>query len=1701
MNLSAKKILRKTGKVLAWIVASIIFLIVLVYILIQIPAVQNFAKNKVVAYLEKKIGTKVTIRHLSLKIPSRLVLEGVYFEDQKRDTLLAADKLQVDIAMLRLLKSEVNVSYLGLEGMNANVYRLGKDTTFNFQYILDAFTSEQTKEPETDTSASTLKFNLDKIELDRIRATYHDDQTGNDVVFYLGHFDTKIKTFDLAHSIYEIPDINLSGIRSSVRQYKPLMTSTSADSVAAATDSAQALDLRLKNISLKDVQFSYNNTLQSLAADLNLGELTTDIKNLNLKTLLIQLNKIELNNTKVKLHMGKSEQARMVANETAEAADSVASNPWRVELGKLLLANNDLQFDNDNQPRQKTGMDYAHLNIKGLNTDIDSLVLTPDEYKGNVANISFMEQSGFDLQQLKTDFYYGPKQAYLNNLVFKTPGSALGDKISISYPSIASLATHIGDLYIDADLNNSQLSIRDLLTFAPQMEAQLPAFAKYKNATLKLNTNIRGYVKDLSIPVLQLSGIGSTNISMSGTIKNLPDAKRLTMDLRLANFRTTRADIESFLPKGSLPSNIRLPEFVAAQGSVSGNTGNLGGKLNIQTNKGTASVNGTFNANTKSYNATLALNNLDAGYFTKQEAMLGRVSLTATAKGQGYDPKTMNAVVNATLREAYVQGYNYTNLKLNAAVRRGNAVVKANMNDRNIAFDLNTTINNLSAKFPSVKLDLLLDTLNLQKLKVMPANYRLKGHVIADLPSTNPDSLAGTINIERLVFMDSVKMYQVDSVDVAAELNGTQRNITLSSQFASLNLNGTYKLTEIGSAMQDIINRYYALPGYKAVPYSPQDWVLAARITPAGLLANMFPQLKGTDTIGMRLDFNSTANSLNFITRAPKIIFGEQKIDSLTLIANNTETNRIDYGLTMSYAGSPTFFVNKTSLTGSFANDVLDANLDIKDAKQQSKYQLGLLVNALNGGSQIKASIKPALLLNYDKWAATEGNYVQYDSTGIIVNNLVISKDGQSLSIASQSLSTTAPLEVKFANFQIGTLSKFANQALPVDGTINGNAVARNVMTNPVFTSDLAISNLTYGKDTVGNIAVKVDNETANAYNADVSITGFDNDVRLTGKYYTGESRMDLNLAVNNLALATLRKLAPDQLSAAGGSLKGNVAVKGTLDRPSIIGEMRFVKAYLTPTMLGERFTLDNEAIVVSTRDIIFDNFTITDSLGSKAVIDGNIYTTDFQNFRFDMDITARNFEAINAPQRSGAMFYGKLNLNTDLKIRGTLGAPSVTASLRINKATDLSIVLPSENPEIVSRDGIIRFVDYDSVRSSVTVINPLDTIIQSELKGLDLTANIETDTAAQFTVVIDETTGDALKIRGKADLAAAMDKSGKISLTGDYSVNSGSYQLSVSVLKRRFEIQRGSTLTWTGDPTSANVNITALYLARTAPIDLMQNQPGNLTTYNQKLPFNVYLKMNGELLKPQISFDIQLPSEEATQWQRVEEKLAQVRADEAELNKQVFALLLLGRFVGENPFASAGEGTATSTMVRQTASGILSDQLNKLAGSLVSGVDLNFGLNSEDDYSTGTRATRTDLTVGVSKSLLNDRLKVSVGSNFELEGPQNTNRATTNIAGDLAVDYQVSRDGRYRLRAYRKNRYEGVIEGQVIETGVGFIFTLDYDSFKEIFQRPSEAEREQRKQIKQVEKQKEKAEKEIKEKQEAADTAHPNTSAPLQRL
>lgn len=1652
MNL--KKAGKTVLKIFAWIIGSIIFLVVLLFILIQVPAVQNFAKNKAVAYVQGKIKTRVEIGRLSLDFPKRLVLEKVYFEDQQKDTLLYARKIRVDIALFKLLSNEVNLQYLELNGIKTNIYRLAPDTSFNFDYIVKAFAGEEEEVPQPEDTAAPMKFNIGTIVLKNITARFHDDETGNNVYCYIGNFNTSIKTFDPDKFIFKINEVNLSDVNTKIYQYKPLIeVKDSTSPVPPPAASAVTPQLELKGINFNHILFNYRNGVSALAAFLKIGELSTHPENINLENLDIALKDLTFKNSVIKIGLGKSQEAKESKDVVVAKTDSQLSNPWKFYLAKADLNNNELIYDDNNSKPLTEGFDANHLHITGFVFNADSLMFTPAIYSGNIGQFALNEKSGLSLKKFHTRFYYSDTATSLTNLLLQTDGTTIQNRIIAKYPSIEAISKNPGNLYVDINLPNSKIAVKDILAFMPSYKRSMSA---YKVSAIKLNASAKGFVKDLSIPLFELSGYGDTYVKLSGTLKGLPDTKRAYYNVKINQFSSTKRDVLSLLPPKTLPDNFNLPDRFALNGFFKGSTSTFNTQLALKTNKGNIDVTGSMKPGDV-YAVDAKLQQIDAGYLLKQPENVGVISANVTASGIGFDIKKANAKYNLDVISAQVKGYTYQGLNVTGEINDGVNNTKATINDSAIALNLDLTADlSAASTYPPLQLDLLIDTLDAKALNLMSDTLSLSGRIVADLPSSNPDELVGSINITNLVVTRAGQQLNTDSLSITASGDSTSRVVNIYADSAlRATLAGQYKLTETAQALQQIINQYYAIPGYEQKNIATQNWVFDATLHPQGIVLQLAPDLKGSDSILVNAHLNTIENDLGLTAKSGRIIYGENSIDSLNINAQTAaDALHADVSVNGIKAGSTQLYA--TAIKASVANNQLEVDAISKDAKGNDEYTLGALLNQADSGFRI--SLKPNLVLDGDKWNVSDNNFIQYDSAGIIVNNFSISQGNQSLSINSETPVVTAPIKIDLKNFEIATITKMAHQdSLLASGTINGTAEITDPLNNMVFTSDITVNNLTYKLDTIGNIAVKVDNKTANAYTADVAITGNGNDVKLTGMYYTGEGKMDLNLALNQLNLAIIKPFSAGQIDQIAGFLKGRASLKGTIDKPEVDGSFNFENASVTPTISGEQFKIPNDAITVNAQGFHFNDFELVDPSGRKAVLDGDVLTSDFKDYTFDLTLNADDFTVVNAPQATDRMIYGKLNIDAEINIKGPMASPTVNGDLRVNKATDFALVLPQSDPEVQSREGVVRFIDKDNPQDTLVTNFNIDSLSLAQLSGIDVNANIETDSAAKFTIVVDERNGDALTLKGLANLNGGIDKSGKMTLTGAYQLQSGSYNLTLSLLKRQFLIKQGSTITWTGDPMDANINITAIYVANTPSIDLMQSSLAGrsaeeTTKYKEQLPFNVELHMTGELLKPIIAFDITLPERVATEWSDVETKLQQIRGDESELNKQVFALLLLGRFVQENPFVSAAGGTGLEGTIRESASRILTDQLNNLAGSLIKGVDINFGVTSGADYSTGTVANKTDLNVNVSKKLLNDRLRVNVGSDFQLEGPSHANQDASNIAGNVSVDYQLTKDGRYLVRVYQTNQYEAEFEGQVIETGMSFIVSLDYNEIKDLF-------------------------------------------------
>ncbi|MBK9492092.1 MAG: hypothetical protein IPO07_27285 [Haliscomenobacter sp.] len=401
-----------------------------------------------------------------------------------------------------------------------------------------------------------------------------------------------------------------------------------------------------------------------------------------------------------------------------------------------------------------------------------------------------------------------------------------------------------------------------------------------------------------------------------------------------------------------------------------------------------------------------------------------------------------------------------------------------------------------------------------------------RGELYANFPALNLDSLNGQIYITNSLLVTKDQRVNLDSVQVIAVHENNLQSLVLKTDFVNVNINGQYKLTQMGAIFKNAIQPYYAISAdTTTVTTDPYNFTIAATIVDHPAIHAFLSNLTRMDDIALAADFSSS-DGWNANLTVPYVSLGTNTLIDLNMTANTqgdrlrvvTNAGRVSSGESLALVG--------TRLRADLANDKIDFDLRIGDEADRDKYKLqGLL--AKEPGNQFALSLRPdSLLLNYTGWNINSDNLIRFGPALVNARNFDLSKGSQHLIINSPDTTANSPMEIRFADFRLATLTGFIQpDSLLADGTLNGNILLNDLITQPNFTTDLTINNLAIKSDTIGDVNAKIDNTKSNIFATNVTISGRGNDVALTGFYYLkpqNNSNMDLNLAIRSLQLNTL---------------------------------------------------------------------------------------------------------------------------------------------------------------------------------------------------------------------------------------------------------------------------------------------------------------------------------------------------------------------------------------------------------------------------------------------------------------------------------------------------------------------------------------------------------------------------------------------------
>lgn len=1670
VEIRKKSLFKKVFRVLKLMVMFVIFLSISVFVLLQTESFQNYARKEIVSFLEKKLDTKVVICGLSISFPSSIVLNGIYVEDQAKDTLFFAQSLALDVSMLKLLQNELQICEVKSNGLIVKMNRQFPDTSFNYQFVINAFSSKSPSIKEK----VPMKMAIEHIILDTTRFIFIDKIKGNEANIFITHFDTEIDVFDPGKLNFDIPIIKMHGVKGHVRQTSPLEIVTATKSTESISINPKTLFPQFTNnqTSIYNFKFDYSNEISGINTSINGLSLDIFPKKLDIAANLMAFKRVEMVEVKTKVGIQSKNSSDLIKLTSSDGREIMSEYlPWEVTADQISLQKNQFRFDDFTKPSISQGMDFAHLDLTKFNVIMDRFFIHKDTIAALISQGSMVDKSGFIMNSLYTDFLFTGKGIRADRLLMKTPGSELKRSIVIRYPSLDAIVKDKRLIDLDIRMDQSSIQVKDILYFTPFLYGK-PGFTDPK-IIYDINGRMKGSLKHLNFPRMQIRGFKNSRADFSGSLTNVTDLNQIGMNLDIHSLSTSADDIQILLPKGSLPEKITIPDLMYMKGKLNGNMSHMFTDLTLTTSLGNAKTKGTISRITKPtqvvYDVLMTVDDLQLGKLMQQPDILGAVTAKFSIKGDGFDPKIAKANIDGHIESFDYRGYIYKNINLNVLLDHMTFIAKGGIIDPNIHLKFEAE-GDLLAKKPCLIFHANVDSIKTFPLHFTSSSFVYRGKITSYMPAFDPDTLVGNVFITELLLLANNKRLSLDSVSMIASFEKNIQNIHLYSDFAKASILGKYKATQLGHIFFNAMLPYFAINNdTKANVTDPYDLIISADIKDHPTLRAFLPELNKMVPITFNGVF-SYQNGWESVLKVPYLSYGTNIISAMDIKANT----RNEVLNVVADIGKMTIGENITMTCTRFYADIEDQKIDFRlrigDKEQLDKY-------IIHGGFEkekdglFSFTIEPdSLLLNYDLWTIHKENQIRFNSAMVETKNFDLSKENQHLIIQNTASATNRPVEVIFKDFKLATLTGFfQTDSLLADGTLNGRILLRDLTTQPNFTTDLSIKNLTVNRDTLGDVHATIENTKAKVFAADITLSGRGNDVALVGNYYlnpAGKSRMDLILDIKSLQMKSLEGASLGNIRESKGHLSGKVNIGGNLDSPDINGNLEFFQSSMLISKLNSVFKVDNgQILAIDNKGLKFNNFTIKDAEDNIFTINGNALTNNYINYIFDLILKANNFQALNSSRADNQAYYGKIIFDTDMKVSGTEKAPVIDGSLKIKEGTDFSIVLPQKEPGLIARDGVVIFVDKDAPANEKKINGFLDSLNQTSLFGMDVSVNIEIDKKAALTLVIDESNNDHLKLKGGAILNGGIDKSGKVTLTGTYELDEGAYEMSFNLLERRFIIQKGSKITWTGEPTDGKLNITAVYKANTTIVELVQDQILEAKTdlrYRQKLPFELHLSMSGPLLQPILAFEIKLPKESLIRIGseiagQLEMRLQQLNAEPSELNKQVFSLLILNRFTSQNPFEGAGGDINAESMARQSVSKILTAQLNKLAEDLISGVDINFDIVSSEDYTTGTMQNKTDLSVGVSKRLFNERLNVTIGTNIALEGGQQNNSSGNPGAinsPNVNIEYLLSKDGRYLLRAYRRNKYEGIVEGYIIETGIGFVMSVDYDKIIEIFKR-----------------------------------------------
>lgn len=1322
-----------------------------------------------------------------------------------------------------------------------------------------------------------------------------------------------------------------------------------------------------------------------------------------------------------------------------------------LRINSVLIRRGKLRYDVHSVPETPNRFNPSHINVEDLAATISLKALRNDTLNAAVRRLGFTEKSGFTLDKFVLRIEANNKYLKINDFSINLPTTSLNaDSILVQYDSLKNLPLMTEEVVYGGVMRGS-LTPADFSAFLPTLTDM--------KSPINLFFIFYGKGNDLNCPDIRLYDKGHLNLEAEASVHNWNASREMYLFAKVADLHVTSKGI-NYLQNGLLDKELSILKqlnFIRFKGKTEGYLRDL--HVNAELNSGAGLLKSNFTINSdenynRSYTGRLESSGLDLGILFGDKQKYGVADFDIELKGFNYIGNYPESYIKGIISSLEYSNYRYENIMMDGIYKDGGFNGKLALDDENGMVEILGAFNFVQ-KLPEYNLHAKVRNFRPNELKLSDkyVDSDISLDLTANFSGNSLDDMNGRISLDSLILnTPGDEGSFLENLTLTAGLVDGTKEVRIQSSFLKVLITGDFSYHTIPSSILHIAQSYIPslLSLRKGMPEPHNNFKFDIRVEDTDLFRKLlyFP-LEVHMPVTLKGYFNDDEERLLVEGFFPRLTYNGTLYESATLLLENpTDEFRCQARGNM--------LLN----SGAMLNMAVDVHA--KDDRMKTVLNWGNNTDVTYGGKlaaitrffktegkspilQADIDILPTKVVLNDTIWNIRSSHIAVDSGRVFIDNFLFERPDQSLRIdgriakgeADSCMINLKNIDVKY----VLDIVRFDD--VEFGGLATGTVNLKSVLNDFSMNTQLAVHNFAVNKGVMGEADIKGywDKELggirldAQIEEKNLSAT------RVTGYVSPKLKGLDLRIEADSTNIGLLDPYLEGIFSELDGRVNGTIRLYGPFKALDFAGKLS-AKIDAKVDVLNTYLQIRNDSIDISSGEFAFNNVRIYDREGNNGLVNGSLWHTHLKNLRYKFDIKGNNLLMYNTNDPGDMLFYGKVYGIGSVSLEGGNNAMNIDALLTTGRNTTFTYVtgLTTE----ATSNQFITFVDKTPKRIQDSVVTDFyhfsDAKKQEEDEGplMDLRINMMIDATpdANMKVIMDPVAGDNITARGNGHFKVEYYNKGDFTMFGNYNIDNGMYKLSMQeVIRKDFALQPGSTVTFTGDPYQANLDVQAVYTVNSVSLSDLSTD----ASFNQgTVKVNCMMNLTGSLANPDIKFDLELP----TVNQEDQELVRSATSTEEQMNTQIIYLLGIGKFYAYDYGEKTNQSSsATSSLAFSTLSG----QLNNMLSQWMDNKNWNIGAN----LSTGEKGwSDVEAEAILSGRLLNNRLLIN--GNF---GYRENVLANTNFIGDFEAVWLLTKNGDFRIRGYNQTNDRYFTKSTLTTQGIGFIYKKDFNKWNELFQ------------------------------------------------